>query len=222
VAGARTAAGLFRFDRERAGGGELAGADEAGRGCLAGPLVAAAVVFDYRLLDSGRYQPLMDRLDDSKRLTAGARETLFPLIIAAASRFTVVAASSSTIDEEGLHRTNLRLLEASLERLAPCPALALVDGYALPPDSPVAHEPLTKGDSTSACVAAASVLAKVSRDRMMRVLHGSYPQYGFERHVGYATRAHRQAIARHGLSPQHRRSFSMGPLPEPPEGREGR
>ncbi|GBE57131.1 ribonuclease HII [bacterium BMS3Abin01] len=210
----RSAASLFSFDLERGDGGEVAGADEAGRGCLAGPIVAAAVVFDCSLYGSRSFEPLVDRLDDSKRLSAGAREGLYPFIIRNAVRLSIVSAGNMTIDEDGLHRTNLRLLEASLLQLDPCPEHALVDGYALP-GSLLEHQPVKKGDARSACIAAASVLAKVTRDRIMRSLHHQFPQYGFERHVGYATKAHRAAIARHGLCRLHRRSFSMGPLPGP-------
>ncbi len=198
-------ADLFAFDADYCGGGELAGADEAGRGCLAGPLVAAAVVFDYSR-GPGAFAALA-RLNDSKKLSRARREELFPLIVGAASRFTIVMAASHTIDDRGLHRTNLALLARSLTSLDPCPPLALVDGYQLPAGPP--HRALKHGDATSACVAAASVLAKVSRDRLMMQLHQRFPQYGFNRHVGYATRDHRQAIAEHGLSSLHRRSFRI-------------
>ncbi len=175
--------------------------------------MAAAVVFNYSQGEDGRFQHLRERLDDSKRLTAAMREQLFPAIIGAASRFAIVVASNHTIDERGLHRTNLRVLEESLMRLSPCPGTVLVDGYRLAKSAP-AHHPLKHGDSTSACVAAASVLAKVSRDRIMRTLDARYPQYGFAGHKGYATEEHRAAIARHGFCELHRRSFSTGPLPE--------
>lgn len=199
---------LFDFDVEYCNGGELAGSDEAGRGCLAGPLVAAAVVFDYSSRGEGRFSQLEGRLDDSKKLSAVRREELFPVIISAASRFAVVIAANTTIDEQGLHRTNLQLLKRSLASLDPPPNMALVDGYSLP-DSEIEHQVLTRGDAISACVAAASVLAKVVRDRLMWRLHEQYPQYGFDHHVGYATRAHRQAIARHGICRYHRQSFKL-------------
>lgn len=206
-----TATDLFRFDLERCGGGELAGADEAGRGCLAGPLAAAAVVFDYGSFEPETFE-LLKGIDDSKKMTAAARERLYPLIIRQASRFSVIVASPETIDEQGLHHTNLHALSLSLAALSPCPGIALVDGYGLPPGS-IPHESIRKGDSKSACIAAASIIAKVTRDRLMQRLHKIYPQYGFGQHVGYATRAHRAAIAAHGLSPIHRRSFKISPLP---------
>lgn len=209
---ASSSAELFSYDLELSGGGELAGADEAGRGCLAGPLVAAAVVFDYSLMSSGRFGALVEELYDSKQLTARKRENLFPQIIGAASRFTVVVASNQTIDSTGLHITNLRALGLSLKRLSPSPALCLVDGYSLP-DHGLNHRAVKKGDCKSACIAAASVIAKVSRDRIMISLAPRYPEYNFAGHKGYATPEHRGAIARHGLCELHRRSFNLGSLP---------
>lgn len=213
--------GLFAFDLEIGGGGEVAGADEAGRGCLAGPLVAAAVVFDYSGFGSAEYE-LLTGVRDSKKLTPRARERLYPLIIRLASRMAVVSASPAAIDENGLHVTNLSALRAGIAALDPLPEEVLVDGYSLPGD-PVPHRVIRKGDCKSACIAAASIIAKVTRDRVMHRLHVTFPQYGFDRHVGYATAAHRAAIARHGFSPLHRRSFNTGPLPaveaEPPEPR---
>lgn len=199
---------LFEFDLEACGGsGEMAGSDEVGRGCLAGPIVAAAVVFDYSTLDLDKAAPLLKGLGDSKKLTGAVRERLYPLIIRQAARISITSFSSRTIDEKGLHKTNLRALGRSLETLAPCPENALVDGHLHLPDCRVPHQPLKKGDSRSACIAAASVIAKVIRDRLMRTVHEQYPQYGFDRHVGYSTLAHREAIARHGYCPIHRRSF---------------
>lgn len=207
MAHARSSAELFGFDLEQCSGGELAGADEAGRGCLAGPLVASAVVFDYSLIDDGRFAILMQELHDSKRLTPERRENLFPRIIAASTRFSIIIASNHTIDRDGLHATNLHVLELSLKRIEPAPELCLVDGYSLGDTLP--HRPLKKGDSRSACIAAASVIAKVSRDRIMRSLDREYPQYNFAGHKGYATREHREAIAKHGFCPLHRRSFNI-------------
>jgi ribonuclease HII len=211
MSAAAAATDLFDFDLEYCGGGEMAGSDEAGRGCLAGPLVAAAVVFDYSV-GAGRFGQLDGRLDDSKKLSAAVREELFPVIISAASRFAVVMASNHPIDEQGLHRTNLNLLERSLTSLDPPPALCLVDGYHIP-DSTIEHQMLRKGDTKSACVAAASVLAKVVRDRLMLQLHQRFPEYGFDHHVGYATKAHRLAIVSHGLCRYHRRSFKINIMP---------
>lgn len=207
-----TAAGLFEYDLEICGGRrEVAGADEAGRGCLAGPLVAAAVVFDYGRMDEEQFK-LLAALDDSKKLTPKARERLYPMIIGCAARLSVVMASAPTIDENGLHKTNLAALKGAIEALAPVGGEVLIDGYGLA-DSTVAHRCVKRGDSTSAAIAAASIIAKVTRDCAMHKMHEVFPQFGFASHVGYATEDHRAAIARHGLSPLHRRSFRTGPLP---------
>lgn len=202
---------LIEYDLGRCGGrGEVAGADEAGRGCLAGPLAAAAVVFDYRRLDARALGQLAG-LKDSKKLTPAARETLYPLILRHAARVALVLASARTIDGQGLHVTNLRALADSLAALAPCPEVVLVDGYALPA-GPAGHEPLKKGDSLSAAVAAASIVAKVARDRVMRLAHLDLPDYGFDRHMGYATAEHIAVIAERGYSSFHRRSFRINSL----------
>ena len=204
---ARSAAPLFEFDFKLCGGaGELAGADEAGRGSFAGPLVTAAVVFDYSRLGSGPARELLDGLYDSKKMTAPARERIYPLLMRSAARFAVVVSGARSIDRNGVHRTNLHDLERCLAMISPCPELVLVDGWKLPAGAPP-HRPVKGGDSLSAAIAAASVIAKVTRDRLMHRLHLLYPQYGFDSHVGYGTRAHREAIAAHGYSPLHRRSF---------------
>lgn len=213
TAGAAT--DLFRYDMELCGEAEAAGADEAGRGCLAGPLVAAAVVFDYSRFSGGRFARLAERLDDSKKLTARAREELFPLIIAAASRFAIVLADSATIDRAGLHKTNLKALADCLALVAPCSGKMLVDGRQQLEECELPHLAVVGGDSRSACVAAASVLAKVTRDRVMLRLHEAWPEYGFDSHKGYAAVAHKEAIAVHGFTPIHRRSFNIS-LPERP------
>ncbi|MBE0429243.1 MAG: ribonuclease HII [Thermoleophilia bacterium] len=201
--------GLFKFDREFCGDREIAGADEAGRGCLAGPLVVAAVVFDYSVREPRKFARLMAGLADSKKLSAPARERLYPLITRSASRFSIIISGNRTIDEMGLHNTNLDSLCRSIEVLDPWPEVVLVDGRQQLPDCAVPHRPVTGGDDRSACIAAASVIAKVARDRVMRRLAGFYPEYGFDRHVGYATREHREAISRHGYCGLHRLSFSL-------------
>ncbi|MHB0866954.1 MAG: ribonuclease HII [Thermoleophilia bacterium] len=203
---------LFEFDRERCGASRIAGADEAGRGCLAGPLVAAAVVLDYSLREPVQFAELLTGLTDSKKLTALARQRLYPLILRHASRLSIIVTGSRAIDEQGVQVVNMEALSQSLMAVAPLPAVLLVDGRLRLPSGPEGHEAVTGGDSKSACVAAASVIAKVTRDRLMRGLDEQYPDYGFARHMGYGTRDHRAAIARNGLTPLHRRSFSMGPL----------
>lgn len=201
--------GLFEHDLEISGGGEVAGADEAGRGCLAGPLAAAAVVFDYSLYDAGHFSLLAAGLRDSKRLTPRAREELFPLVLRLATRVSVVLFGSATIDRDGLHNTNLRALGDCLRMVAPHDGVLLVDGRQRLPGCELPHTPVIKGDTVSACIAAASVVAKVTRDRVMRHLHEIYPDYGFDSHVGYGTAAHKEAIAIFGYSPVHRRSFNI-------------
>lgn len=201
---------LFDFDLECCGPQEIAGADEAGRGCLAGPLVVAAVVFDYSRREPSWYAQTLSRLADSKKLTASAREAIYPLICRHASRFSIVISTNRTIDTDGLHITNLRTLCKSVEALEPWPDVVVVDGRQQLPDCIVPHRSIKGGDAKSACIAAASVIAKVTRDRLMKRLHAFYPEYGFEKHVGYGTKEHREAIARHGLCDLHRRSFRIG------------
>ncbi len=198
----------FAFDLAAAGadGAVVAGADEAGRGCLAGPLVAAAVCLDYAELDAASLEAL-DRLDDSKRLTAARREALCAEIVRRARQVVVVSCSPATIDHDGLHRCNLGALARAVERVEPTPDVTLVDGFRLPACARE-HRAVVGGDRLSAAVAAASIVAKVSRDRVMRALHHTYPQYGFDRHVGYATAVHQAAIVEHGVCALHRLSFA--------------
>jgi ribonuclease HII len=200
----RAAVALFAHDR-RCGGARVAGADEAGRGCLAGPLVAASVCIDLGRLTPGERRALGD-LDDSKRLAPEVRERLAAAIWVIAEQVAVASADAARIDRDGLHRTNLRLLAAVLGNLQAPPAACLVDGFALGPGA-VAHRAVAGGDRRSAAIAAASVIAKVTRDRLMRELAGRYPGYGLEEHMGYATPRHREAIARLGPTAIHRRSF---------------
>jgi ribonuclease HII len=195
----------FAFDLARGGRPQVAGADEAGRGCLAGPLVAAAVCFDYAAFTEEDYAAL-DALDDSKRLAPERRSSLYREVLRRAREVCVVAFSPRTIDACGLHVTNLAALARALERLRPAPAAALVDGFPLPVCA-VPHEAVVGGDHTSAAIAAASVVAKVTRDRLMRRLHERHPQYGFDHHFGYATEVHHAAIAEHGVCELHRLSF---------------
>jgi ribonuclease HII len=198
-------AGLFAHDREL-GAGLVAGADEAGRGCLAGPIVAAAVSLDRGCLeDLGG--GLLNDLNDSKRMTVLARERLYPVILRCAVKVSVVMRSSRYIDRNGLHVSNKECLAQALAGLDVAPGtVALVDGFFLD-ECTVEHRRLVKGDSTSAAVAAASVVAKVTRDRCMVRAASRYPAYGFEAHKGYACPDHHEAIRLHGPSPIHRMSF---------------
>jgi ribonuclease HII len=185
----------------------VAGADEAGRGCLAGPLVAAAVLIDYELLSHSDRRALSG-LHDSKQMTEERRLEMYPCVLRAAERVSVVVRCAAGIDRRGLHVTNVEALSLALERLAPPEAetICLVDGFRLP-RCPVPHRRVVKGDATSAAIAAASVIAKVTRDRYMRDVAAQHPGWGFEEHVGYSTPEHRQAIEEIGISPLHRRSF---------------
>ena len=196
----------FAFDLDLAGRATVAGADEAGRGCLAGPLVVAAVSFDYAALDGADFAAL-DGLDDSKRVPKARRAALHDEILRRARQVVIVCCSAGTIDRDGLHRCNLAALARAVEGIAPQPSVTLVDGFPLP-GCRRAHRAIVGGDGRSAAIAAASVVAKVTRDRLMRRLHLSHPQYGFDRHVGYATAAHHDAIAIHGVCELHRLSFA--------------
>lgn len=198
----------FAFDLAAAGAEDaaVAGADEAGRGCLAGPLVAAAVCLDYAALGERDFEAL-DRLEDSKRLAPARREALYVEIMGRARQVVVVCCSAGTIDRVGLHRCNLGTLAAAVERLEPAPATVLIDGFALP-SCRRPHQAVVGGDHRSAAIAAASIVAKVTRDRVMHTLHRAYPQYGFDRHVGYATAGHQAAIVAHGVCELHRLSFN--------------
>jgi ribonuclease HII len=196
---------LFSFDRGL-GSRFVAGADEAGRGCLAGPLVAAAVLIDYGSLSRSDRRALAG-LHDSKQMKPERREELYPAVLRAAARVSVVVRCARGIDRRGLHVTNVEALSAALERLTPDgEATCLVDGFSLR-DCAVPHRAVVEGDGTSAAIAAASVIAKVSRDRYMHGAARRHPGWGFDEHVGYSTPEHRAAIERIGISPLHRRSF---------------
>ena len=195
---------LLRFDREL-GARWVAGADEAGRGCLAGPLVAAAVLFDHERLTLSDRRAL-SALNDSKQQTAAAREALYPVILRTATRVAVVSRSVRRIDGHGLHRTNLAALRDALLRVA-CPGcICLSDGFPVA-DTGFQQRAVIEGDARSASIAAASILAKVSRDRYMRRADRLHPGWEFAAHVGYATPEHRAAIMTRGVSPLHRLSF---------------
>jgi ribonuclease HII len=191
---------LHRYERTlRAKGFSLiAGADEAGRGALAGPLVAAAVIlpegFDH------------DELNDSKQLTALQRERCFAAIMEHAVAISVCRAMPSRIDHRGLHRSNKFLLRRALASLEIAPDYVLTDGWPVG-YIPVPHLAIRKGDAVTASVAAASIVAKVTRDRTMDRYHRRFPAYGFDTNRGYGTRAHWDALERVGPSPIHRRSF---------------
>ena len=183
----------------------MAGADEAGRGCLAGPLVAAAVLFDQERLGRSEIRAL-GALNDSKQQSADSRAALYPVILRIATRVVVVARCAPGIDARGLHVTNLAALRDALDRVARPGCICLSDGF---PVRAVVHEQraVIGGDAKSAAIAAASVIAKETRDRYMRRADATHPGWEFAQHVGYATPEHRQAIERLGVSPLHRLSF---------------
>lgn len=184
----------------------VAGADEAGRGCLAGPLVAAAVLFDLQRLSAAQVRAL-GALDDSKRQRPACRAALYPLILRAAARVAIVSRCAPGIDARGLHATNLAALHDALARVARPDCICLSDGFALD-DLGCEQRALVGGDGLSFAVAAASVIAKETRDRYMRRADARHPGFQFAQHVGYATPEHRAAIAALGVSPLHRRSFA--------------
>jgi ribonuclease HII len=195
---------LFAYDR-RLGVRWVAGADEAGRGCLAGPLVAAGVLFDTESLTTRELRAL-SRLNDSKQHTMEVREELFPIVLRTAVKVCVVSRCARTIDARGLHKTNLAALRDALLGVARPGCICLSDGF---PVGDIGYEQraIVEGDATSAAIAAASIIAKVTRDRYMRRADALHPGWEFAAHVGYSTPEHRDAIQRLGVSPLHRMSF---------------
>ncbi len=195
---------LFRYDRGL-GTRFVAGADEAGRGCLAGPLVAAAVLFDYEKLTLADLRSL-SALNDSKQHNMEMREMLYPRVMRAATAVSVTSRCVRGIDSRGLHKTNLAALSDMLRRVGVAGCLCLSDGFPVPATG-FEQRPVVGGDATSAAIAAASVIAKVTRDRFMVRMEERYPGWEFAAHVGYSTPEHRAAIERQGVSPLHRMSF---------------
>ncbi len=196
---------LFAHDR-RLGVRWVAGADEAGRGCLAGPLVAAGVLFDMEALTTRELRAL-SRLNDSKQHTHEVREELFPVVMRTALKVCVVSRCARTIDARGLHKTNLAALRDALLGVARPGCICLSDGFAVGA-LPYEQRAIVEGDATSAAIAAASIVAKVTRDRYMRRADALHPGWEFAAHVGYSTPEHRDAIQRLGVSPLHRMSFA--------------
>jgi ribonuclease HII len=182
----------------RVGFAYVAGVDEVGRGCLAGPVVAAAVV-----LHPDRHVP---GVSDSKLVPAAEREQLYDEIIACALSWAVAGADPLEIDRINIHQASLRAMQRAILALAPLPDIVLVDAFRVP-DLPMAQRGVAHGDRRCSAIAAASIVAKVTRDRQMRELHDRDPRYGFDRHKGYATADHLDAVARYGYSEVHRRSF---------------
>ncbi len=186
----------------------MAGADEAGRGCLAGPLVAAGVLFDYETLSTRELRSLA-ALNDSKQHSAEAREELYPLVMRSATRIVVVSRCARGIDERGLHNTNLAALRDAIRGVTmglASEVACLLDGFSVP-EFERPQRAVINGDATSAAIAAASIVAKVTRDRYMHHADELHPGWSFAEHVGYSTPSHREAILRQGVSPLHRMSF---------------
>lgn len=194
----------WQYEREalQAGHTLVCGCDEAGAGPLAGPVYAAAVILPFGADIPG--------LNDSKKLTEKKREALFPIIQQTAAAWSVAWVDAAEIDRTDILSARLKAMQLAIDGLAPAPDFALIDGNrdrGKTAAITTAHRTLIKGDSLSASVAAASILAKVSRDRCMLQLAQEYPQYQFEKHKGYGTALHYQLLRAHGPSPIHRRTF---------------
>ncbi len=184
----------------------VAGLDEVGRGCLAGPVVVAAVMLPLHLSPDDLYLRFKG-VNDSKQLTAPARERLYDVITQHALAISVGVGSVELIDTCNILQATKHSMRDALKRLTPAPQALLLDALLLP-DVAVPQRSIIKGDALCLSIAAASIIAKVTRDRMMHELHASYPHYGFAQHKGYGTPAHLAALREHGPTPHHRRSFS--------------
>lgn len=182
----------------RLGLARVAGVDEVGRGCLAGPVVAAAVV-----LDPARH---IAGLRDSKLVPAAGRERLYDTITRRAMAWAVASIEPAEIDRINIHRASLQAMRQAVMTLSRLPDVVIVDAFRIP-DLPLPQRGIIKGDRRCAAIAAASIVAKVHRDRLMDALHAQDPRFGFDRHKGYATADHLEAVARFGYSTVHRRSF---------------
>jgi ribonuclease HII len=198
----RRDAGLYGFERAlaRRGLAPVAGTDEAGRGACAGPLVVGAVVLP------GGKRGQVPGLADSKLLTPAARERVYAEVVDRALAWSAVVVPPAEVDRIGLHVANITGMRRALARLDPAPAYVLSDGFPVP-GLDVPGLGMWKGDRVSACIAAASVVAKVTRDRLMVALHEQFPHYDFATHKGYVTDAHQAALRRHGPCPSHRFSY---------------
>lgn len=187
------------FATPRAAATLIAGVDEAGRGPLAGPVVVAAVILDPKRRVRG--------INDSKQLTEAEREALYPRILAAAIAYHVVVVAAAEIDRINIFQATMRGMRDALRNLGHVPGMARIDGNHLPKDLPCPAEAWIGGDARCRSIGAASILAKVTRDRLLVELDALYPDYGFARHKGYSTPEHLAALERHGPCPEHRRSY---------------
>lgn len=191
---------LWTYEKQAGSDGYelIAGVDEAGRGPLAGPVVSAAVI-----LPSGVAIP---GIADSKKLSAARRRTLYGDIYREAVSVGIGIVDALEIDRINILQASLLSMSMSVQNLQPCPGYLIIDGiFRIPSDIP--QRPIPKGDALSISIAAASIVAKVTRDNLMKMYHLDYPQFGFAKHKGYPTRSHREAIRQHGCCPIHRRSF---------------
>ncbi|CAB4584965.1 MAG: ribonuclease HII [Actinobacteria bacterium] len=184
-----------------AGISPLAGVDEAGRGACAGPLVVASVI----LRDPHASE--LAKVRDSKEISEKNREELFDVVTDAALSVSIVIISNEEIDARGVHAANLDGMRRAVQGLEITPAYVLTDGYAIE-GLALPNLAVWKGDQVVTCISAASIIAKVTRDRIMRELDLAYPEYGFASHKGYITKTHTEALQKHGVTPIHRKSFS--------------
>ena len=182
-----------------------AGCDEAGRGCLAGPVTAAAVILPADFAD--------ELINDSKQLSEHRRELLRPVIEREALAWAVAHVSTQEIDRINILNASILAMHRAIDQLQVRPEALLIDGNRFKPYHDIPHTTIVKGDGRILSIAAASILAKTHRDELMRRLAQDYPGYGWEGNKGYPTREHRDAIARLGVTPQHRRTFTLLPQP---------
>jgi ribonuclease HII len=192
----------YRHERRlmRTGMKFIAGVDEVGRGALAGPVMVAAVILDPKNLPEG--------VDDSKALNAGQRQAAFSVVLTKAVAIAIATATAAEIDALNIRAATLLAMRRAVSALAEPACCALIDGRDVPPGLVCPAEALTGGDAQSLSIAAASIVAKVTRDALMALLHPAYPHYGFAAHVGYGTPQHLRAIKSHGTTPHHRLSFA--------------
>lgn len=179
----------------------LAGVDEAGRGACAGPLVIASIVL------ADPFAPELAKVRDSKDVSEAEREKLFDVVTAAALSISVISVTAAEVDSRGVHAANLDGMRRAVQGLSVTPSYVLTDGYAIE-GLAIPNVAVWKGDQVVTCISAASIIAKVTRDRAMRELDASFPDYGFAKHKGYITKAHTEALQAHGPCIEHRRSFA--------------
>ena len=192
------------FSIEHTKSGIVCGVDEAGRGPWAGPVVAGAAILDADTLP----QDLIEQLDDSKKLKAEKREALYARLVEAGVTMGVGVASAQEIDDINILQATFKAMERAVDDLGIKPDFALIDGNRLPKSFPCPAEAVIKGDGLSLSIAAASIVAKVSRDRMMMELDAQYPGYGWGSNAGYGTKAHQEGLKTLGVTPEHRKSYA--------------